>query len=113
MVADINQRAAELTAARVHIARLEASISVLRTHLTRLEAGIAAVRDELCDGIPEASAAMDDPARDSSALRVANNRMVDAHNGLSRLQPPLPNEGKGKGKGSPQPFTGRGHRLGE
>ena len=28
---------------------------------------------------------MNDPARDSSALRVANNRMTDAYNGLTRL----------------------------
>ena len=44
--------------------------------------------DELCDGIHEASAAMNDPARDLSALRV------DAHSGLARLQPPYAVETK-------------------
>ena len=43
-----NERAAELTAARVKIARLLASISVLRTHVTRMEAGITeAVRGHM------------------------------------------------------------------
>ena len=52
-----NQRAAELTAAR---------------------AAIAAAVAELDAGVVEAREAMDDPARDSRALRRANNRMAEA-----------------------------------
>ena len=98
-----NQRAAELAAAREQIARLTASISVMRTHITRLEAGITAVHDELYDGLHETSAAMNDPARDSSALRVAHNRMVDAHNGLARLQPATAQQLRRADGAEPQP----------
>ena len=62
-----NQRAAELTAAR---------------------AAIAAAVAELDAGVSEAHEAMDDPARDSSALRRANHRMAEAYTILSTQQPP-------------------------
>ena len=95
-----NERAAELTAAR--------------TEITRLSAGIATVRDELWDGLDDTSAAIDDPARDSSALRVAHNRMVDAHNGLARLQPATAQQLRRADLcDSLVPFTGQGNRLGE
>ena len=66
-----NQRAAELTAAR---------------------AAIAAAVAELDAGVSEAHEAMDDPARDSSALRRANNRMAEAYTILSTLQPTAPQQ---------------------
>ena len=67
-----NQRAAELTAAREQIARLEA--------------GITAVRYQLNDANNDTNAAMSNPARRSAAW----NRIMDATNDLARLQPPLP-----------------------
>ena len=57
---------------------------------------------------------MGDPARDSSALRVAHNRMVDAYNGLARLQPATAQQPVTlQPPVTPQPFTGQGHRLDE
>ena len=82
-----HQRAAELTAAR---------------------AAIAAAVAELDAGVSEAHEAMDDPARDSSALRRANNRMAEAYTILSTQQPPTD-----IAVNALQPFTGQGHRLGE
>ena len=89
-----NQRAAELTAAR---------------------AAIAAAVAELDAGIGEAHEAMDDPARDSSALRRANNRMAEAYTILSTLQPPQtpPTRAQAAARMTPPRFTGQGHRLGE
>ena len=66
-----NQRAAELTAAR---------------------AAIAAAVAKLDAGVSEAHEAMDDPARDSSALRRANNRMAEAYTILSTLQTTAPQQ---------------------
>ena len=111
-----NQRAAELTAAREQIARLTASISVLRTHITRLEAGITAARDELCHGIHEARAEFDRVGSQFgiNAYFAARNSMVDAHNGLARLQPATAQQPVTLQQPvTPQPFTGQGHSLDE
>ena len=82
-----NQRAVELTAAR---------------------AAIAAAVAELDAGVGEAHEAMDDPARDSSALHRANTRMAEAYTVLSTQQPPTD-----IAVNALQPFTGQGNRLGE
>ena len=111
-----NQRARELTAAREQIARLTASISVLRTHITRLEAGITAARDELCHGIHEARAEFDRVGSQFgiNAYFAARNSMVDAHNGLARLQPATAQQPVTLQQPvTPQPFTGQGNRLDE
>ena len=83
------------------------------------------MRDELFDAAYDTSHAMNDPARDSSALRAAHNRIVDAHNGLEWLHSPQPTAVARLRPGmtqqpvtlqqpvTPQPFTGQGHRLGE
>ena len=61
--------------------------------MARMQAQIQEMKDtasaamaELETGIYEAHEAMDDPARDSSALRIANNRMAEAYNNLSTLR---------------------------
>ena len=76
--------------------------------LTAARAAIAAAVAELDAGVSEAHEAMDDPARDSSALRRANNRMAEAYNILSTQQPPTD-----IAVNALQPFTGQGNRLGE
>ena len=78
------------------------------TELTAARAAIAAAVAELDAGIGEAHEAMDDPARDSSALRRANNRMAEAYTILSTQQPPTD-----IAVNALQPFTGQGNRLGE
>ena len=74
---------------------------------------------ELDAGIVEAHEAMDDPARDSSALRVANNRMAEAYTILFTRT--FTGEGQQPERGATRPgeqvapratpFTGDGHRL--
>ena len=76
--------------------------------LTAARAAIAAAVAELDAGVSEAHEAMDDPARDSSALRHANNHMAEACTILSTQQPPTD-----IAVNALQPFTGQGHRLGE
>ena len=76
--------------------------------LTAARAAIAAAVAELDAGVSEAHEAMDDPARDSSALRRANNRMAEAYTILSTQQPPTD-----IAVNALQPFTGQGNRLGE
>ena len=76
--------------------------------MTAARAAIAAAVAELDAGIGEAHEAMDDPARDSSALRRANNRMAEAYTILSTQQPPTD-----IAVNALQPFTGQGNRLGE
>ena len=76
------------------------------------------MRDELFDAAYDTSAAINDPARDSSALRAAYNRMVDAHNGLVWLRNPQPTAVARLRPGMTQqpvtlePFTGQGNCLG-
>ena len=60
-------------------ARMEAQIQEMNDTATAAMAELEAV-------ICEAHEAMDDPARDSSALRIANNRMAEAYNNLSTLR---------------------------
>ena len=60
-------------------ARMQAQIQEMNDTAT-------AAMAELEAGIYEAHEAMDDPARDSSALRIANNRMAEAYNNLSTLR---------------------------
>ena len=61
-------------------ARMQAQIQEMNDTAT-------AAMAELEAGIYEAHEAMDDPARDSSALRIANNRMAEAYNNLSTIRP--------------------------
>ena len=83
---------------------------MLRTEITRLEAGITAAHDELCHGIHDARAELDrvGPEFGINAYFVARNSMVDAFNGLARLQPATAQQPV-----TPQPFTGEGHHLDE
>ena len=75
---------------------------------------------ELDAGIGEAHEAMDDPARDSSALRRANNRMAEAYTILTRAQTPQSPQSRAERATTPQPppqptprpFSGEGLRLG-
>ena len=68
---------------------------------------------ELEAGIYEAHEAMDDPARDSSALRRANNRMAEAYTILSTLQPTAPQQvPRPTTPQQPRPFSGQGNCLG-
>ena len=77
-------------------------------------AAIAAAVAELDAGVSEAHEAMDDPARDSSALRRANNRMAEAYNIPSTIRPDAMTPRMWVPRFPPQqPFTGQGNRLGE
>ena len=80
---------------------------------------------ELTSAAYDTRAAMNDPALDSSALRVAHNRIVDAHNDLEELRNSQPTAVAWLQPGmtqqpvtlqqpvTPQPFASQGHRLDE
>ena len=63
----------------IGMARMQAQIQEMKDTAT-------AAMAELEAGIYEAHEAMDDPARDSSALRIANNRKAEAYNNLSTIR---------------------------
>ena len=123
-----NQRAAELTAARAKIARLQAEVAAARAEITRLQAvtkgkGMGAVGKGLTitragrgvrmtgEAGHRLSLAMDDLSTLLMPGDILQNddQIAAGHPGVEYLG----NEGKGKGKSSPQPFTGPGNRLGE
>ena len=117
-----NERAAELTAARAEIARLQAE----NTRLTQADTkgkGKGAVGKGLTvtragrgvrmtgEAGHRLSLAMDDLSTLLMPGGILHNddHIAAGHPGVEYLG----NEGKGKGKGSPQPFSGQGNRLGE
>ena len=98
-----NQRAAELAAARVHIARLEASISVLRTEITRLEVGIAEAVNGNMFFHDNYGASIPLEALRSVMLPMSAQAEAAMVMGMHNRVQAAPS----------QPFSGEGHRLNE